>query len=400
MAASAIDDSVASLNIESDNLYTNRSNAKILESDMQPTRKSTIQSLLAMETQASDFVVSPTAGVGTVFYQTPVTPIGLNSNVTTRVEWISRMFRFWSGDLKVKVVFTKTILQQTKLICVFVPGAIFSDTPPTVSEAYFYSHKMIMNPTNETKLTMVIPFVSDRPVLTTSSSTGMFYIMMYQPLVNSFDSSNPVNIYGKIFVSADFDLHETIPLPALKYSPMLLPTSLLWVTSATTSTVVTPTSGGTGNALVTDSGNNAAVYSQAVPVYTHIAYAKFKPILISNILVPDSPYNSSRCRTLFGSPMAAQLGTSRRVLFAAAASVADAATTVYVLDVVATEDSIWLAPSYSSNGALPPVIEACYKIVDGVYNLSGTYNSLFTTAFAFPESFNFDAMIDAFTTRM
>lgn len=398
MAASAIDDSVASLNIESDNLHTNRSNAKIFESDIQPTRKSTIQSLLAMETQAADFIVEPTATVGTVFYQTPVIPIGLTSTVTTRVEWISRMFRYWTGDLKIKIVFTKTILQQTKLMCVFVPGANISDAVPSVASAYFYSHKMIMNPTNETKLQMTIPFVSDRPFLTTDSSTGMFYIMMYQPLVNSFGSTNPVNIYGKIFVSADFDLHETIPLPIISGGggggggSGITPTSLLWITAAVTTDILTLGVSAGSNSFITDSGILLNAPKFPVNAFTHKAYVAFKPVCAAATMGASRVYNKDTCRTLFGTPSGS--GNSRTCGIIAENSALNATAIIYQFYAVASDSAIWL----ETYGDVP--IAGMRTFFDGVYDLAGTYTSIFSNTMVFPASFDYESLFSTFTTRM
>jgi hypothetical protein len=128
---------------------------------VQPTSRSTVADILRHETTLSYVSIAPSTTRGTVLYSTPVDPSTFNSSGSpSRVAWISRLYRFWRGDVKFKFVFTKTILQQTKILAVFVPGAGPNDPAPTPDRAFFYSHKVLMNPANETDWSLDVPFVS------------------------------------------------------------------------------------------------------------------------------------------------------------------------------------------------------------------------------------------------
>lgn len=317
--ATALGDNVASLNSEKGDMHVAKSSQAISVGSMQPTSKMSIGSLLSMETQCADFEVDPTSPIGTIIYSTEISPINIVSSVTTRVQWLSRMFRYWKGDMHFKMIFTKTILQQTKFLSVFVPNALVTDAPPTPSEAYFYTHKMVMNPANETEVIVTVPFVSDRPFLELQNSTGMFYLMVYQPVVASFDASTVnANIYVKMFVSAHLEMHETIPLPPLAsaYSEVV-PLDVIWSKGAAT-LIPVQTSVAVGDAtLRTDSGKSLPC--DLLSVTTPSDIVKYKPYALSEEFF-NVPYNPTTCFTLDGKPTGA--GFARKCLICAETGVA------------------------------------------------------------------------------
>lgn len=346
--ATALADNVAALNSEHNDMNTVRNNSAMKVGAVQPTSRMSLHDLMKMETQAADFEVDATSTIGTVIYKTEVNPLSLNSGVTTRVQWLSQMFRYWNGTLHFKFIFTKTILQQTKFLAVFVPNAKITDSPPTPAEAYFYSHKMVMNPANETEVTMSVPFVSDRPYLEMTASTGVFYFMVYQPIVASFDTSTtPANIFVKVFNSADLELHETVPLPDLNGpSTNVIDPEVLWVVSGVSNTAQT-LNGVAGATMKTDSGAN-------IPV--NVATGAFgtvgKPVGLAN-LNETFVYNRDTCLTLSGIPIG--IANAR---FAAIQISATKAVTVFACSNVT---GTFLAPSTNASqiygNCFPEIVE-------------------------------------------
>lgn len=384
--SSAVADNVAMLGSETNKMNTTMVKTPVREGSLMPTSKMSIEQLLEMETQAADFSVDPTSEIGTVIYQTSVNPISMTTNVTTRVEWLSRLFKFWRGVLILKFIFTKTILQQCKFLAVFVPGAKDTDDPPSTADAYYYTHKMVMNPVNETELTFEIPFVNDRPFLPITESTGMFYFMVYQPIVNSFQSDNPPNIYVKVFNSAKLELHETIPLINLgNESSNVLTPSLLW---AVTLESIFPTGAATAlttTNLITDNGSSISTPTFNLASYAHPAYTAGKPTSISEINITQT-YSPSICRTLSGNPSGN--GTARYVYFARQTVLANTAMSVIRCQVVANATGIWLTTANSGT----PTLE---RIIDEVASIAGTYTSLFSSLFsAESEMLNLETMLN------
>lgn len=375
--ATALADNVAALNSEHNDMNTVRSNTAMKVGAVQPTARMSIYDLMKMETQAADFEVDATSTIGTVIYKTEVNPLSLNSGVTTRVQWLSQMFRYWNGTLHFKFIFTKTILQQTKFLAVFVPNAKITDAAPTPAEAYFYTHKMVMNPANETEVTMSIPFVSDRPYLEMTASTGVFYFMVYQPIVASFDTStSPANIFVKVFNSAELELHETVPLPDLNgESTNVVDAEVIWVISQASD--VTATKGIFTLTATMKTDNGGTVLVREFPR----SGTSFKPTQISNVGT-TFVYNPANCLTLSGMPTG--IATAREAYIQV-----NADTAVSIL-ACSNVTGTFLAPSVSTSYSM-------FDIFPGISELAGDYTSEFTVS---PVGYMVDAYFGKFGITM
>lgn len=283
-AADAFNDNNVELARQKLSMQSGGSSSAITSKELMPTSQMSIRDLLNMETIASSFSITASTTVGTVLYKTAISPLDIDSDATTRVEYLSGLFRFWRGDVKFRFVSTKTILQQTKFLAVFVPGAQFDDPAPTILDAYYYTHKEVINPANETVPEFCVPFVSDRPYLKTSESTGVFYLLLFQPIVASTDPGSTNTIEMKIFVAADLEMHEMKPVPAIDIGGgVSFPSDFLFPLVVLASGSVNTISGTGSASFTTDSG---AVQNLSVRTFgfsaTSFPYEAFKPLFADN----------------------------------------------------------------------------------------------------------------------
>jgi len=211
----ALDDNRVDLNISSGAMDVQKVGGAITQGSIQPSVQTSVVDVLKHETVLYAGSIAPSTSVGTVVYSTPIDPSQLYSGSNpSRVTWMSKLYKFWTGDLTFRFVFTKTILQQLKLIAVFVPGASASDPAPTPAQAYYYRHKVLMNPANEMEWSLDVPFVSTRPHHVMGEPTGMLYVMLFQPMAVSNNDASSISI--DIFVAGtSLKFHEFVLLPAL-----------------------------------------------------------------------------------------------------------------------------------------------------------------------------------------
>jgi len=193
-------------------------------SDVQATTRGSIGQMLNMETSLTALSIPPDSPEGAVLYKSEICPENLKADLMPRLKYVSRMFKFWQGDIDFKFVFTKTILMQMKMIAVFVPGARFDDAPPTPQSAMFYHHKVIINPANEAHASLRVPFISTTPYRFMDSPTGVLYVLVFQPITVSSGDANMIHV--NMFVSGrDLEFHELIP-PPMTQEPDVAPDPL------------------------------------------------------------------------------------------------------------------------------------------------------------------------------
>lgn len=315
--ASSLGDNNSALNTQKMDMHVSGSSAPVTSKSLMPTSQMSVRELLNMETMATSVAIDSSSSVGTVLYSTPVGPSALVSSQTTRVAWMSSMFKYWRGTFRFSFVTTKTILQQTKIMCVFVPGANLKDTPPEPDTAYYYTHKCVFNPANETVPDFVIPFVSEKPYLSTTESVGMFYMLLYQPIVASFDTStSPADIFIKVFVAANLDMHETIPLPLLATpSNPVWPDDLLWALALTGTDECTAGALVSQLKLVCDDSATVDCPVRTIgfdrPVDIEVPWKPLCALYATNPFTDE--YSPSNNRTLFGTPVRGKFYKARAV---------------------------------------------------------------------------------------
>lgn len=207
MAEPNLSEGMVNIVPQSDSMASSSSKSPLRVDDVMATSEASVTQILSNETVATSVSMSPdNMVVGTVLYRSEIDPSLLNTDSTSRIGYLSKLYRFWCGKILFRFVFTKTILQQMKILAVFVPGAKLSDAPPTASAGYFYSHKTLMNPANESEFTLSVPFVSTRPYHQIGESTGMVYVLCFQPVTVSVQDATQIHM--TIFVAGDLHLHE------------------------------------------------------------------------------------------------------------------------------------------------------------------------------------------------
>lgn len=126
---------------------------------------------------------------GALLYASEVSPTILKATKLTRVANIASNFLQWNGDLVIRIIFTKAIFMQTKIIAAFLPTAELANVDKVgVIDMYGCQYHAVMNPDNDNELSFVIPFISGKNWHTMRESTGLFLIRLFQPLVTSMPS--------------------------------------------------------------------------------------------------------------------------------------------------------------------------------------------------------------------
>lgn len=366
----ALDDNQVDLNISSGAMDVQKTGACITQGSIQPSVQSSVMDVMKHETVLFAGSISPTTSVGTVVYQTPIDPSQFYSGSNpSRVTWMSKLYRFWTGDLTFRFVFTKTILQQLKLLAVFVPGASASDPAPTPQQAYYYRHKVLMNPANEMEWSLNVPFVSTKPHHFMGEPTGMLYVMLFQPMAVSNNDASNISI--EIFVAGmSLRFHEFVLLPALAGLTTVTPGNSFIIQSFG-GAASNPGNTGTKTFL---SDNNSTL---ATALGTDSDTAAFsvtngQVIAASPLIATEKQYNPNTMRTIAGSPQG--LSISSRTILCVQSNVSASApfgSVAYLTIYVWPDFSFVISPSSAVN-------TCTYQNTSAVTAYNNTFPSTFT----------------------
>lgn len=141
---------------------------------------------LQFPTVLFDGQIAPQSSVGSTLYASLVSPTLLKSTKLTRVANIASNFNQWTGSMLIRMIFTKAIFMQTKIIACFIPGGTLQDADTIdISDMYGAQYHSIMNPDNDNELSFEIPFISGKNYHNMLESTGLFIVKLFQPLVSS-----------------------------------------------------------------------------------------------------------------------------------------------------------------------------------------------------------------------
>lgn len=149
--------------------------------------------------------ITASASVGTDIYISEVSPTLLKANALTRVKNFASNFRQWNGSFCLRIVFTKPIFIQTKIIAAFIPGISMNDALNlNVYDLYGAQYHSVMNPDNDNELCFVVPFITGLNWLNMEESTGVVAIKLFQPLIASQPTGvSNVSIPFTILLSSD-----------------------------------------------------------------------------------------------------------------------------------------------------------------------------------------------------
>jgi len=344
----ALDDNRVDLNISSGAMDVQKVGGAITQGSIQPSVQTSVVDVLKHETVLYAGSIAPSTSVGTVVYSTPIDPSQLYSGSNpSRVTWMSKLYKFWTGDLTFRFVFTKTILQQLKLIAVFVPGASASDPAPTPAQAYYYRHKVLMNPANEMEWSLDVPFVSTRPHHVMGEPTGMLYVMLFQPMAVSNNDASSISI--DIFVAGtSLKFHEFVLLPALAGLTTITPGNSFIIQSFSGS-AANPGNTGTKTFL----SDNESTLATALGTDTDNALftvTNGQCIAAGPLVATEIPYNASTMRTISGSPQGNCI-SSRHAFFCQANVTAGSAlgSVAYLTIYIWNDFSFAIGPSSATN---------------------------------------------------
>lgn len=162
-------------------------------------------SYLKYPTVLYDGTISPQSAVGTTLYASEVSPILMKSTRLTRVANIASNFNQWTGSMRIRMIFTKAIFMQTKIIACFLPGYNLIDAESLdISDLYGAQYHAVMNPDNDNELSFEIPFISGKNYHNMTESTGLFIVKLFQPLVSSQPSGTTnTSIPFTMLISSD-----------------------------------------------------------------------------------------------------------------------------------------------------------------------------------------------------
>lgn len=132
----------------------------------------------------------------------------------------------WTGNFLVRIIFTKAIFMQTKIIMAFIPGADISQADNiTISDMYGAQFHAVMNPDNDNELSFVVPFISGKMWHNMNESTGVLIMKLFQPLVASQPTGTASNVIPfTITLSSDHDRGQNIASSPLTFRYLIAPT--------------------------------------------------------------------------------------------------------------------------------------------------------------------------------
>lgn len=141
--------------------------------------------ILKQDTLLQTGLIAVSSKENDLIYRVAVCPQNLTSaSTTTRINYLSKLFRYWQGSTKFKFVSTKAIFQQLKLIMYFIPnGTESQDTNMSMAERVGLQNHVIFNPDNNACVELDCPFWTTGVKHTIDQPTGIFGIRVFQPMV-------------------------------------------------------------------------------------------------------------------------------------------------------------------------------------------------------------------------
>lgn len=328
------------------NMVKQNAGGVISADQMQASSVATVRELMSDATQLATFTISPTTPIGTVLYSTEVCPARLTGSNETRITYLSKLFSYWRGSFRFRFVYTKTLLIQCKIAAVFVPGATKASPPPTPASTTYFKHHVIMNPANEEQYDLEVPFISTTPFNKMADSTGMLYVLVWQPLVVSIGDANTLPV-TMLCSSTDLDFHEYAVVPT--YDNPILPavgSEYMYVYLQVSAPDYVFVAADTGSvSILSDSGANlVAKASKLNAAKTDWNFSVRTPALASPVYTSTETYSLSTCRTVFGTIATGTPAIWQRYVFAPAATAASSDKCCGFRVCITASGSIWIQP--------------------------------------------------------
>lgn len=102
------------------------------------------------------------------------------------------MFLYWQGEIQFRLIVSKAIFQQTKIVIAFVPTPELTEPKMTADQLVGYQNRIIVNPDNDMEAVIPVPFIADGNWLPMSTSTGWLVARLLQPIVITQNSVSDI----------------------------------------------------------------------------------------------------------------------------------------------------------------------------------------------------------------
>lgn len=216
------------LSVENTNIVkTNTNHVNISKiADQTSFDSAALNTFMRYPTVLYEGTISPNTDVGGTLYASEVSPILFKSTKLTRVANIATNFMQWTGSFLMRIIFTKAIFMQTKVIVAFLPGAKIEDEKTiSISDMYGAQFHAVMNPDNDNELSFTIPFISGKVWHTMKESTGLIIVKLFQPLIASQSAANSNNtIPFTITLSSDHNRDGHVTATPITFRYLIAPT--------------------------------------------------------------------------------------------------------------------------------------------------------------------------------
>lgn len=147
--------------------------------------------------------------IGPDSYQVVSTDSSYVYTSSTQISYISKLFEFWRGAIRIYVRPVCTKFHSARIRVVFIPGDKVTDTEMIINTMqYTYAHVVDIRDANT--YDVEIPFVHTFPWRRTGNSIGYLYFFVENPLIAPENVSD--TIYFPLFVSGGQDFELTVPI--------------------------------------------------------------------------------------------------------------------------------------------------------------------------------------------
>lgn len=153
-----------------------------------------LEEMMSMPTVLLRGVLNKDSKKGSVLYACSLAPRYIRDKTETRISYVSRLFRFWRGEISFRLRVTKSLYQEAKFLMVFVPGATPAVLRSTNVDSLISSQcSVIFAASNDEVVELCVPFYSTGNWQRTNEPTGAFGLVLADPLVSSSDTGGTIN---------------------------------------------------------------------------------------------------------------------------------------------------------------------------------------------------------------
>lgn len=155
--------------------------------------EASLQDLMTYETVLLSGVIKADSPANQKVFSFRVSPRMLSSSVAkSRIAHIAEMYLYWQGEIQFRMIVSKAIFQQTKIVIAFIPTPELTEPKMTADQLVGYQNRIIVNPDNDMEAIIPVPFIADGNWLPMTSSTGWLVARLLQPIVITQNSTSDI----------------------------------------------------------------------------------------------------------------------------------------------------------------------------------------------------------------